>query len=141
MGKSDHDPLKIKTNILKKKFFDKESIKYNLEKGNFIALKNYLTDIYWMTTFGDLNSGTVWDMIENKLGEGIKSFIPLKKLNSKRNKSHLTGEVEKSVKKKYLLYKIRINSENSHDYQNYIKEQHLTAKLIKKAKREHEENP
>ena len=137
LGKSDHELLKIKTTILKLKAFDKESIKYNFDKGNFNAFKKYITDIDWLNKFGSLDAEEVCNIIVTKIEEGIELFIPLRKHSKSKKKPHLTGEVKKSVKKKYLLYKRWIESNNSHDYRNYIKERNLTSKLIKKAKRDH----
>ena len=70
---------------------------------------------------------------------GCSSWTPRKPPNNKKgNKSLIKGELKKSVKKKYNLFKRWINSDNSWIYQKYIEERNLTSKLLKKAQKDHE---
>ena len=139
IGKSDHELLKIKTNIIKLRVFNKQSIKYDFRKGNYLAFKKFIADIDWNNILKDFNTEKCWKIIKTKIEEGVKLFIPLRKpSNNKNKKSWFTGEVKKSIKKKYLLYKRWLDSDNSYDYQNYVKERNLATKLIRKAKIDHE---
>ena len=138
IGKSDHELLKITTNLLKQKIFDEEPIKLNLEKGKYDLFRKFIFNTDW-SVLKDFNTEQCWKYIYDKIEEGIKLFIPVKKFSNRKKKPIWSnGHVKKSVKKKYKLYKRWLESENSYDYQIYIKERNETAKLIKKAKKDHE---
>ena len=93
-----------------------------------------------MEELEDLKTEECSNLIRNKIDEGIKSFIPIQKLSNKKGKkTKFKGELKKSVKKKYKLYKRWLDSKNSWHYQDYIKERNKTTKLLKKARREHEQ--
>ena len=139
IGKSDHELLKITTNIMKPKLFDKESMSYNFDKGNYNLFKKYLVNIDWMEILNNSDTVECWKTIKNIIDDGVNLFIPLRKCSKNKKKAGwFTGQVRKSVKKKYELYKKWINSDNSYDYRVYITQRNETAKQTKKAKKEHE---
>ena len=139
IGKSDHELLKIRTNIMKPKLNENDSENYNFDKGNYTLFKKYLTDVNWMNILQDSDTKQCWKLIKNIIDNGVSQFIPIRKQSKKKKKpGWFTGPVRKSVKKKYELYKKWINSDNSHDYHVYINERNATNKQIKKAKKEHE---
>ena len=140
IGKSDHELLKIKTNILKPKLSDNNSTKLNLDKGDYGSFKKYISNTKWSEVLYDLKTEDCSNFIRDKIEEGIKTFIPKTNFSNKKGKkSNFKGELKKSVKKKYKLYKRWLESDNSWVYQNYVKERNLTSKLLKKAKKEHEQ--
>ena len=141
IGKSDHEVLKVRTNIMKPKLNENDSVNYNFDKGNYNLFKKYLANIDWINIFQDSDTIQCWKLIKDIIETGVTSFIPLRKQSKNKNKKKpgwFTGPVRKSVKKKYELYKKWINSDNSHDYHVYIIERNATNKQIKKAKKEHE---
>ena len=138
IGKSDHVLLKITTNILSKSTLDKEESSLNWKHANYNDLKKYLNDNDWNKLY-ELKTEEQWKFVFNTLENGVNQFIPLKRHTTcKKKPNWFKGQVKKSVKRKYYLWKKYIESENSVDYQNYILERNNASKLLKKAKKEHE---
>ena len=154
IGKSDHILLKVKTAIKKVKVTEKEKQRYNFEKGNYSAFKEYITNTSWPMTdnsvvfSNNLTDNTVvisasindtWNFIKDKIKEGMEMFIPKVTIsNKKKRPAWMSSEIKKSVRKKYKLFKRFLESNNSWYYYEYIKVRNQTTKDIKKAKYDYE---
>ena len=80
----------------------------------------------------DMKVGEAWRFIKSKIDEGIELFIPKSSNNPKRRKPKwMNPTVCKSIKKKHLLFKKYIQSENSFFYRQYLEARNMAARAVK----------
>ena len=78
-------------------------------------------------------------LIRTKIDEGIELFVPKSSNNLKRRKPKwMNPTVCKSIKKKHLLFKKYIQSDNSFIYRQYLEARNMAARAVKNAKRDHQ---
>ncbi len=83
--------------------------------------------------------GEAWRFIKSKIDEGIELFIPKSSNNPKRRKPKwMNPTVCKSIKKKHLLFKKYIQSDNSFFYRQYLEARNMAARAVKNAKKDHQ---
>ena len=113
LGKSDHILLKLITSIPTKKHKPSVTYRYDWKNGNYVEFKKFMSSVDW-SKLKELNVEECWRYIKNKLEEGIKLYVPLVKCTSetKDKPPWFTFEVKKSVKKKYKLFKLFLESED-----------------------------
>ena len=141
IGKSDHILLKICTSIPRKQVKQKDSKRYDWDKGDYSSFKNHIATTDW-EILKSMNVNECWTYIKEKIQEGIHKFIPTKTVsnNLKDKPPWMSHTVKKSVKKKHKLFKRFLHTDSSYDYKEYIKVRNTTCKIIKRAKRCHEKN-
>ena len=137
IGKSDHDMLFFNMYVdIKDENIDFE--KFDLNKGNYDNLRKDLKT--WnLPKLEEMDVEEVWGNIKSRVTEAMTKNIPKISINKKSKKPKwFTGEVKKSVRKKYYLFMKYLKSDASYDYWKYIEARNACNRTIKKAKREYE---
>jgi len=131
LGKSDHVVLMIETNI-----FNSESRveqKFNYNKGDYDALRTYIT-CDWNTEFAavDLEVEAMWNIIKNKIDNGVKRFVPLtSRFNTTKWKRPLSSEIRSQIRHKKTLWRNYVRDKNSTTWLQYTKQRNKVKRIVR----------
>ncbi|MCP3849730.1 MAG: hypothetical protein GY694_05770, partial [Gammaproteobacteria bacterium] len=140
IGKSDHLLLKITTDIRKSKVDNSNDLRFNYTIGNYDAFRCWLSPTDWSVII-NMTVEEGWSYIKSIIDEGKELFIPKTSCKQKSRKPKwMNPTVCKSIKKKHLLFKRFLNSNNSYIYKQYIEARNEAARVVKNAKRNHQSN-
>ena len=92
----------IETNIFNSESRVEQKINYN--KGDYDALRTYI-ECDWNTEFAAINLEVeeTWNIIQNKIDDGIKRFVPLTfRFNNPKWKKTLSGEIRNQIRRKKI---------------------------------------
>jgi len=133
--------LKIATSVPRVKVSQKESTRFDWENGDYTNFKKHIAGTNWQV-LKNMNVESCWLFIKEKIQEGIKEFIPTKIVSNKTKDKPpwMSYTIKKNVKRKYKLFKRFLETDSSKDYKQYIEARNSTCKMIKKAKKCHEQN-
>ena len=139
IGKSDHETLVFSLYVCQEKQKEQEQeLKYDLSKGNFAQMMTEFYEFY-LSCILDTSINQCLQIIKERIHDSMNKNIPTDKCNQ-NNRSKpvwMTGQIRKSVKRKYNLYKRFLNTDKNFDYRKYLDCRNECNKTAKKAKREH----
>ena len=137
LGKSDHEVLLFKLYVEEDDNKEQEP-KFNLSKGDYAGMRTEFGCMDWSMMEG-LSVEECWSKIQNSLHQGMDKFIPKSCVKHNNFKPKwLKGEVMKSAKKKYALYKRFLKSKSSYDYAMYIQHRKACKKKVRSVKKDYE---
>ena len=136
LGKSDHDVLSFDLYVSTKNNIHTSRYKYNLAKGNYAKLKEYIVSVDFPSAEG-ITVETLWLSIKEAVLFGMDQYIPKLKINEykKVKPSWMTKKVLRKIKKKHKLYKRYLQTKHGMDYQKYITMRNKCNRQVKKAKK------
>ena len=124
----------------KSKVTQKESKRFDWDNGDYKNFKKYISDTDWKA-IKNMNVQDCWTYIKEKIQKGIKEYVPTKIISNKTKDkpTWFSHTIKKNVKNKYKLFKRFLETDSSRDYKQYIEARNSTCKMIKKAKKCHEQ--
>ena len=141
LGKSDHDTLVFKVNIMKDNLPQKSQYKFDLRKGDYDGLRKELKDVD-LSQFCDMDVNTQWNSLKEIIYKGMQRYIPQveMKKNQRLKPKWMDKHCMRQIKRKYNAYRRYLNSPDGEAYQKYILERNKAKKIIKKSKKRDEAN-
>ena len=97
LGKSDHDLLVFEMDLSNEKETNESKYTFNLNKGNYIKLRDYLKNQNWTEMQGK-NVDGMWTFLKSKILDGMEKHIPKIK-RKKQEKTIANMDVPKNFKK------------------------------------------
>ena len=99
----------------------KKNLKYQTNKGDYVAINQELNSIDWDNNISNLNND-VWSMLSNKLIELRNKFIPvchIKVQKTSKRPQVLNNSLLHIIREKRWLYKRYKKYRNTSHYQQY----------------------
>ena len=141
VGKSDHDVMLFDLYVSRTKTEKTTKYRFDLNKGDYGKMRELISN-YDFSALSKLDVESTWCYIRDLIVDTMEKCIPKKNCGKDRNikPRWINGEVRKSVKKKYNLYKKYLQSKQARDYQSYKLVRSKCKKLIKKARKSFEKD-
>ncbi len=121
-----------------------DSKRYSYDRGDYISLKNELSNIDWDKEFNGMSLDKMMSHLESKLLTAVDRYVPKYSNNSKENKkiqpAWMSKDILKSLKKKHNAYKRWSLTKRGKDYERYKRHCNNVKSKIRKKIRDFEKN-
>ena len=134
LGKSDHNILLVKTRLSAPESKTTEQIP-QWNRANFPQIINDLESVNWSAELLNCSAQEAWDLFSNKANETISRNVPFRPRRQTSKPIWMNSKCLQAVRKKRKLWKRYKQCNTQQLFSDYKKQEKVTHKLCKQAKK------
>ena len=99
VGRSDHELIAFQIKV-EKKNNGKAPPRRNFRRAKYEEMKKELKKVDWMRNLSGKEVNEIWEVIQSKLNELIRRYVPLQKTSKKNDPQWMDSEIKRLIRKK-----------------------------------------